>query len=85
MGLPETIANVKITQQCLQIGKIEGEVNAGSYQWEFQWRFRQGKLLLKPCLGKSLIQEPLSRFLEKYDYQLEAGGDYQFILRTKLF
>lgn len=84
MTLPETTANVKITQQSWQIGKIEGEVIAGSYQWQFQWRFREGKLLVKPSLGRSLIQEPLCRFLEKYDYQLEPGGDYEFILRTNL-
>lgn len=84
MGLPETTAKVRITGQCWQMGNIEGEVSAGTYQWQFQWRFRQGKLLLKPSLGRSLIQEPLSRFLEKHDYQLEAGGDYQFIVRSRL-
>lgn len=84
MGLPETTANIRITEQSLLLGKIEGEVIAGSYQWQFQWRFRQGKLLVKPSLGRSLIQEPLCRFLEKNDYQLEAGGDYQFMLRTSL-
>ena len=69
MGLPETNAFVRITQQSWQQGKIEGEVIAGSYQWQFQWCFRQGKLLISPCLGRSLIQEPLSRFLERCDYR----------------
>lgn len=84
MRLPETTANVRIIQQSWQIGKIEGEVSAGKYQWQFQWRFRQGKLSVKPSLGRSLIQEPLCRFLERYDYQLEAGSNYEFILRTNL-
>ena len=81
--LPETTAYVKITQQSWQEGKIEGEVEAAAYQWQFQWRFRQGKLSIKPSLGKALIVEPLSRFLERCDYQLEPGGDYQFSVRAK--
>ncbi len=84
MPIPQTTAQVKITCQCWQEGKIQGEVNAGSYQWDFEWRFRQGKLLVKPTLGRSLIQEPLSRFLERSDYQLEVGGDYQFCIRANL-
>ena len=84
MSLSETIVEVKITSQCWQKREIKGEVNAGNYQWFFHWHFPQGKLNLKPTLGRSLIQEPLSRFLEKYDYQLEAGGDYQFLLRAQL-
>ena len=50
----------------------------------FDWYFPQGRLNIKPNFGRGLIQEPLSRFLEKNDYQLEAGGDYQFLLRAKL-
>ena len=84
MGLPETNAHVRITQQSWQQGRIEGEISAGSYQWQFQWRFRQGKLLVHPSLGRSLIQEPLSRFLERCDYQLEVGGNYHFIVRADL-
>lgn len=81
MKLPETIANVHITRQSWLQGKIEGEVTAAQYQWQFQWLFREGKLLIKPSLGRSLIQEPLCRFFERYDYQLEVGSDYQFIIR----
>ncbi len=84
MSIPQTIAQVRITYQCWQKGKMVGEVNAGSYQWDFEWRFRQGKLLVKPTLGRSLIQEPLSRFLERSDYELEVGGDYQFCIRASL-
>lgn len=82
--LPETIAYVRITQQCWHQGKLEGEVKAASYQWQFQWHFRGGKLSIQPSLGRALIVEPLGRFLERHDYQLEAGGDYEFIVKAKL-
>ncbi|MGI0479228.1 DUF3146 family protein [Geminocystis sp. CENA526] len=84
MSLPETIVQLTVTSQCWQKGEIKGEVKAGSYEWYFQWYFLKGKLSVHPTLGRSLIHEPLSRFLERYDYQLEVGGDYQFFLRTKL-
>lgn len=80
----ETIAHVRVTQQSWQQGKLQGEVLAGDYHWQFQWRFRQGQLVVQPSLGRALILEPLSRFLERYDYQLEAGGDYEFTVRAKL-
>jgi hypothetical protein len=83
MHQPETTAYVKVTQQSWHQGKIEGEVTAAEYQWQFQWQFRQGLLSVKPSLGRALIQEPLSRFLERFDYQLEPGGDYQFTLRSR--
>ena len=79
-----TIVEVKITSQCWQKKEMKGEVIAGDYQWYFHWYFPQGQLKVRPNFGCSLIKEPLSRFLEKYDYQLEAGGDYQFVLRAKL-
>jgi hypothetical protein len=81
---PETVACVRIFKQCWQLGKIEGEVQAAEYHWQFQWRFRQRQLLVKPSLGRALIQEPLARFLERSDYQLEPGSDYTFIVRTKM-
>ncbi|MBD2462644.1 DUF3146 family protein [Oscillatoria sp. FACHB-1407] len=82
--LPETTAHVRITGQSWQQGKIEGEVRASDYEWQFQWRFRQGELLVEPSLGRSLIKEPLERFLEKCDYQLELGGDYSFTIRAEI-
>jgi hypothetical protein len=82
--LPETIAYVRITHQSWSQGRIEGEVRANNYEWQFQWRFRQGQLRVEPSLGRALIREPLSRFLERFDYQLEAGGDYSFKIRAKL-
>jgi hypothetical protein len=82
--LPETTAYVRITHQSWQQGKIEGEVRANDYEWQFQWRFRQGELAVEPSLGRALIQEPLGRFLERCDYQLEPGGDYSFTIRAEL-
>ena len=79
--LPETTAYVRITQQSWQQGKIVGEIRASVYQWQFQWYFRRGTLQVQPSLGRALILEPLSRFLERSDYQLEPGGDYEFTLR----
>lgn len=81
--IPETTVYVRITQYSWTQGKIAGELETLNYQWHFQWHFRQGKLLIHPALGRSLILEPFSRFLERYDYQLELGGDYQFTVRSK--
>lgn len=82
--LPETIAYVRITRQSWQQGLLEGEVRAGEFEWQFQWSFRQGQLSVKPSQGRALIKEPLGRFLEQRDYQLEPGGDYAFTIRAKL-
>lgn len=82
--LPETTAYVSITQQSFQSGKIEGEIQAAEYQWQFQWHFYQKQLSVRPSLGKALIKEPLERFLERWDYQLEAGSDYTFTVRAKI-
>ncbi|WP_088890875.1 DUF3146 family protein [Leptolyngbya ohadii] len=82
--LPQTTAYVRITHQSWQQGKIEGEVRASEYEWHFQWRFRQGILSVEPSLGRALIKEPLSRFLEQSDYQLEPGGDYSFTIRADI-
>lgn len=82
--LPETTVHVRIIKRCWRQGKIEGEVNAGAYKWQFQWCFTQGKLWIQPSLGRALIQEPLSRFLEHNDYQLELGSNYQFLLREEI-
>jgi hypothetical protein len=81
--LPETTAFVRITHQSWQHGKIEGEVRASDYEWQFQWRFRKGELSIEPSLGRALIRDPLGRFLERSDYQLEPGGDYSFVIRAR--
>jgi hypothetical protein len=82
--LPETTAHVRITHQSWQHGKIAGEVRANAYEWEFEWCFRQGRLSVQPSMGRALIQEPLGRFLERCDYQLELGGDYSFTIRADI-
>lgn len=81
---PETTAHVRITRQSWQPGKLEGEVRAAHYEWQFEWHFQRGHLSVRPSLGRALIYEPLGRFLERCDYQLEPGGDYQFTLRANL-
>lgn len=82
--LPKTTARVRVVKQSWQLGTIQGEVSAGQFAWDFQWSFRGGKLAIAPSRGRALIQEPLKRFLEKFDYQLEAGGDYSFTIRAQL-
>jgi hypothetical protein len=82
--LPQTTAYVRITHQSWHHGRIEGEVRASEFEWQFEWRFKQGKLSLEPSLGRALIKEPLTRFLEKCDYQLEPGGDYSFTIRAEI-
>jgi Protein of unknown function (DUF3146) len=81
---PESTAYVRIIRQSWQHGRLEGEVRTAGYEWRFQWHFRQGRLTVQPSLGRAVIFEPLNRFLERNDYQLEPGGDYQFTLRSKL-
>ncbi len=82
--LPQTTAHVRITHLSWQRGFLAGEVTAAEYEWQFQWCFRQGQLSVTPSLGRALIQEPLGRFLEQKDYQLEPGGDYAFTIRAEL-
>jgi Protein of unknown function (DUF3146) len=82
--LPQTIANVRITRHSWQTGRMEGEVQTHHYEWSFIWNFRQGNLAIEPSRGRALIQEPLGRFLEAKDYQLEAGGDYSFTIRGEI-
>lgn len=40
--------------------------------------------MVQPSLGRALIKEPLGRFLEQRDYQLEPGGDYSFTIRGEV-
>lgn len=84
MGKPvETIALVRVQYHSWQAGEMSGEVEAGSYHWRFCWSFRQKRLMVQPSLGRALIFEPLGRFLERCDYQLEPGGDYSFPVRSR--
>ncbi|MEA5594604.1 DUF3146 family protein [Rivularia sp. UHCC 0363] len=82
--LPQTTAHVRITRQSWQNSLLEGEVKAGEFEWRFQWHFSQAELSITPSQGRALIKEPLSRFLEQKDYQLEPGGDYVFTIRSEI-
>ena len=83
-SLPQTTAHVRVTYQSMAQGRLEGDVQASDYTWQFQWLFNKGQLSIHPSLGRALIQEPLGRFLEQYDYQLEPGSDYTFTIRARL-
>ncbi len=80
---PRTTANVRVTRCSWTEGQIVGEVSAGSFSWRFRWDFSRDQLVIEPSLGRALIQDPLGRFLEANDYQLESGGDYSFTIRAK--
>ena len=82
--LPQTTAHIQITRRSWQEGAIEGEVNANGWVWRFCWRFRSGELKVEPSVGRALICDPLSRFLEKSDYLLEPGSNYSFVIRSRL-
>jgi hypothetical protein len=80
--LPSTTAQLRVLRQSFQPCRLEGEVTAGGFHWTFCWAFDQGELTIEPSLGRALIQDSLLRFLLRADYQLEAGGDYAFIVRA---
>lgn len=82
--LPQTTAHVRITRQSWHEGSLAGEVRANQFEWSFCWYFRQGYLAIEPSMGRALIKEPLGRFLEQRDYQLEPGGDYSFTIRADI-
>ena len=81
--LPTTTAQLRVLRQSFSQRVLEGEVNAGGFEWTFSWFFDRGELEVEPSLGRALIQDALLRFLLKTDYQLEAGGDYAFNVRAK--
>ena len=80
---PTTTANIRILKQSFATKSIEGEVSAGGFNWQFNWQFSNGQLLLEPPLGRALIQDALLRFLIKADYSPEPGGNYNFTVRAK--
>ncbi|NJL99434.1 MAG: DUF3146 family protein [Synechococcaceae cyanobacterium SM2_3_2] len=81
--LPQTTAFVSVTRSSWHEGLIEGEVKASSWVWSFRWCFQKGELQVDPSRGRALIREPLSRFLENSDYQLEPGSNYSFTIRSQ--
>ena len=80
--LPSTTAQLRVFRQSFHPCRLEGEVTAGGLHWTFCWAFDRGELTIEPSLGRALIQDALMRFLLRADYQLEAGGDYAFIVRA---
>ena len=82
--LPVTTAYLRVLRQSFSEQLLDGEVSAGSFEWQFTWRFGRGELNVEPSLGRALIEDALMRFLIKADYHLEPGGDYMFTVRAKL-
>ena len=80
---PETIAYLNVEEYCFTKRQVKGIVRASQFKWQFIWSFSRGLLVVKPPLGKALIEDSLLRFLLKKDYQLEAGGEYKFIISAK--
>ena len=80
---PTTTAHLRVFSQNFSTQSIQGEISAGEFVWEFNWKFSNGELLVEPPLGRALIQDALMRFLIKSDYSLEPGGDYIFTIKAK--
>ncbi len=80
---PETIAYVNVQEYCFNKRQVKGIVKASQFQWQFTWSFSKGLLVVNPPLGRALIEDSLLRFLIKKDYELEAGGEYKFIISAK--
>ena len=80
---PETIAHVSVKEYCFSKKLIKGIVKASQFEWSFIWSFNTGLLLVKPPLGRALIEDALLRFLIKKDYELEAGNEYKFTISAK--
>ena len=80
---PETIANLSVKEYCFTKKQIKGVVEASQFKWQFTWSFDKGLLIVKPPLGRALIEDSLLRFLLKKDYELEAGSEYKFIISAK--
>ena len=80
---PETIASLSVKEYCFTKKQIQGVVEASQFKWTFTWSFSEGKLLVKPPLGRALIEDALLRFLLKKDYELEAGNEYKFTIAAK--
>ncbi len=80
---PETTAYVSIKEYSFSKKELKGTVEASQFKWQFTWSFGKGYLLVKPPLGRALIEDALLRFLLKKDYELEVGNDYKFTISAK--
>ena len=80
---PETIAHVNVIEYSFAKKEVKGVVEASQFKWNFTWSFGKGILLVKPPLGRALIEDSLLRFLLKKDYALEVGNEYKFTISAK--
>jgi len=80
---PETTAYVSVKEYCFNKKELKGIIEASDFKWQFIWSFGKGILLVKPPLGRALIEDSLLRFLLKKDYELEAGNEYKFTISAK--
>ena len=83
MSKPETIAYLNIQEYSFTKRQVKGIIKASEFQWQFTWSFSKGLLIVKPPLGRALIEDSLLRFLLKKDYELEAGNEYKLIISSK--
>ena len=80
---PQTIAYLNVLEYCFTKRQVKGIVKASQFKWQFTWSFGEGSLVVKPPLGRALIEDSLLRFLLKKDYELEAGCEYKFVISAK--
>ena len=80
---PETLVYLNIQEYCFSKRQVKGIVRASQFKWQFTWSFGKGTLIVKPPLGRALIEDSLLRFLLKKDYELEAGSEYKFTISAK--
>ena len=80
---PETVAYINVQEYCFTKRQVKGFVKASQFRWQFTWSFSKGLLIVKPPLGRALIEDALLRFLLKKDYELAAGHEYQFTIYAK--
>ena len=80
---PETTVHLSVKEYCFKKKEVKGVVEASDFKWYFTWSFGKGMLIVKPPLGRALIEDSLLRFLLKKDYELEAGSEYKFTISAK--
>ena len=80
---PQTTAYLNIKEYNFKTKELKGVIEASDFKWNFIWSFKNGKLSVKPPLGRALIEDSLLRFLIKKDYQLETGNTYKFTILSK--
>ena len=80
---PQTIAYLSIKEYNFKTTEVKGVIEASEFKWNFIWSFKNGRLSVKPPLGRALIEDSLLRFLIKKDYQLETGNVYKFTILAK--